>query len=298
MDLLSSPTALKRWTLASLVSNMLLIVTGGLVRVTQSGLGCSTWPECEPGAYLPHPEAGAHAFIEFGNRLLTFVLVAVAIGTLVAAWQARDSGGRPRTRLRVLALCAAAGIPAQAIIGGFSVLTNLNPWVVGAHLLPSIALIVVSVAMLHEAHGVRPDAKASVPARRVALGVFVLGMVVMVLGAVVTGAGPNSGDGGAARNGLNLEAVARVHALSVWATVAGTVLLLVLTRGTIKAWRSTVILLVVEILQGMIGYAQYVLSLPPALVVAHMAGTALFTAMISHVLLVTRAAHPSSSPRP
>ncbi len=288
MDLVSSPTALKRWTLASLVSNMGLIVTGGLVRVTQSGLGCSTWPQCEPGSYVPHPEAGGHAFIEFGNRLLTFVLVAVAIGTLVAAWRARDPGGRPRKRLRVLALCAAAGIPAQAVIGGFSVLTSLNPWVVGAHLLPSIALIVVSVAMLHEAHGLTPDARASTLARRVALGVFVLGMVVMVLGAVVTGAGPNSGDGGAARNGLNLEAVARVHSLSVWALIAGTVVLLILARGTIKTWRAAIVVVVVEILQGIIGYAQYFLGLPAWLVVAHMAGTALFTAAVSHLLLVTR----------
>ncbi|MGB4917049.1 MAG: COX15/CtaA family protein, partial [Propionicimonas sp.] len=93
MDLLTSRVALRRWTVASLVSNMTLIVTGGLVRVTQSGLGCSTWPQCEPGSYLPHPEAGAHAFIEFGNRLLTFVLVAVALGTLLAAWRARDAAG-------------------------------------------------------------------------------------------------------------------------------------------------------------------------------------------------------------
>ena len=100
MDLLTSRVALRRWTVASLVSNMTLIVTGGLVRVTQSGLGCSTWPQCEPGSYLPHPEAGAHAFIEFGNRLLTFVLVAVALGTLLAAWRARDGAGNPRRRLR------------------------------------------------------------------------------------------------------------------------------------------------------------------------------------------------------
>ncbi|MFZ0530016.1 MAG: COX15/CtaA family protein, partial [Propionicimonas sp.] len=89
MDLVGSPAALRRWSVASLLANLALIVTGGLVRVTGSGLGCSTWPQCEPGSYAPHPAAGAHAFIEFGNRLLTFALVAVAIGTLVAAWKAR-----------------------------------------------------------------------------------------------------------------------------------------------------------------------------------------------------------------
>ena len=288
MDLLTSRVALRRWTVASLVSNMTLIVTGGLVRVTQSGLGCSTWPQCEPGSYLPHPEAGAHAFIEFGNRLLTFVLVAVALGTLLAAWRARDAAGNPRRRLRALALWAAAGIPAQAIIGGISVLTNLNPWVVGAHLLPSVALIVICVAMVHEAAELRPDPGVGQGARWVARGVFLLGMVAMVLGAVVTGSGPNSGDGGAARNGLGLEAVARVHALSVWALIAGTLVLLVLARGTVTARRATIVVLAVELLQGLVGYAQYFLGLPSALVVAHMAGTALFAAAVSHLLLVTR----------
>ena len=288
MDLLTSRVALRRWTVASLVSNMTLIVTGGLVRVTQSGLGCSTWPQCEPGSYLPHPEAGAHAFIEFGNRLLTFVLVAVALGTLLAAWRARDAAGNPRRRLRALALWAAAGIPAQAIIGGISVLTNLNPWVVGAHLLPSVALIVICVAMVHEAAELRPDPGVGQGARWVARGVFLLGMVAMVLGAVVTGSGPNSGDGGAARNGLGLEAVARVHALSVWALIAGTLVLLVLARGTVTARRATIVVLAMELLQGLVGYAQYFLGLPSALVVAHMAGTALFAAAVSHLLLVTR----------
>lgn len=288
MDLLTSRVALRRWTVASLVSNMTLIVTGGLVRVTQSGLGCSTWPQCEPGSYLPHPEAGAHAFIEFGNRLLTFVLVAVALGTLLAAWRARDAAGSPRRRLRALALWAAAGIPAQAIIGGISVLTNLNPWVVGAHLLPSVALIVICVAMVHEAAELRPDPGVGQGARWVARGVFLLGMVAMMLGAVVTGSGPNSGDGGAARNGLGLEAVARVHALSVWALIAGTLVLLVLARGTVTARRATIVVLAVELLQGLVGYAQYFLGLPSALVVAHMAGTALFAAAVSHLLLVTR----------
>ncbi|MGB4917817.1 MAG: heme A synthase, partial [Propionicimonas sp.] len=190
--------------------------------------------------------------------------------------------------LRALALWAAAGIPAQAIIGGISVLTNLNPWVVGAHLLPSVALIVICVAMVHEAAELRPDPGVGQGARWVARGVFLLGMVAMMLGAVVTGSGPNSGDGGAARNGLGLEAVARVHALSVWALIAGTLVLLVLARGTVTARRATIVVLAVELLQGLVGYAQYFLGLPSALVVAHMAGTALFAAAVSHLLLVTR----------
>ena len=192
MDLVGSPKALRAWAIASLVANMALIVTGGLVRVTGSGLGCSTWPQCEPGSYVPHGDAPLHAYIEFGNRMLTFVLVAVAIGTFVAAWKARDAAGRPVTRFRLLAGLAAAGIPAQAIIGGISVLAQLEWWVVGLHLLPSLALIMVCTVLVHEVHAA-PPADATVAARYAAWTVLVLGWVVMLLGVVVTGAGPNAG---------------------------------------------------------------------------------------------------------
>ena len=285
MDL-GSPVALRRWTVASLLANMALVVTGGLVRVTGSGLGCSTWPQCEPGSYVPHPEAGGHAFIEFGNRLLTFVLVAVALGTLYAAWRARDTAGRPRRGLRVLALAAAAGIPLQAVIGGISVRTQLNPWVVGLHLVLSIALIVACVVLVHEAYGL-PAAAVRPVARWFARAVFAVGMVAMVLGIVATGAGPNAGDGAATRNGLDLEATARIHSLSVWVVVLLTIALLVFTGGT-AAQRAVAAVLVVEFAQGAVGYAQYNLGLPPALVALHMLGTAVFAAAIAHLWWLTR----------
>ncbi len=113
---------------------------------------------------MPHPDAGIHAYIEFGNRLLTFVLVIVAIGTLLAAWRARDAAGAPRPLVRGLAIAIIAGIVAQAVIGGISVLVQLNPWVVGAHLLPSIALIVACVLLVHEAYDRRPVPVATVGA--------------------------------------------------------------------------------------------------------------------------------------
>jgi len=156
MDLVGSPAALRRWAVASLLGNMGIVVTGGLVRVTGSGLGCPTWPQCTPGSYVPHAAADVHAFIEFGNRMLTFVLVVIAIGTFLAAWRARDEAGRPRRLVRGLALAAALGIPAQAVIGGVSVLTGLNPWVVGLHLVPSVALIVLCVVLVHETWPVPP----------------------------------------------------------------------------------------------------------------------------------------------
>lgn len=294
MDIVGTPRALRRWAVAALVTNMAIVVTGGLVRVTESGLGCSTWPQCEPGSYLPHPAAGGHAFIEFGNRLLTFVLVIAAIGTLVAAWKARDAAGRPRWLLRGLAIGVVVGIVAQAVIGGISVLVQLNPWVVGSHLLPSIALIGACVLLVHESRDHRPVALTQ-SSRRLVLAVAGLGVVVMLLGVVVTGAGPNSGDGAAARNGLELLVAARVHSLAVWLVVALSVLLAVLTRRQPVVRRAVWLLLGVEVFQAAVGYVQYFSSLPPWLVTLHMLGTTLFTAALANLWWRTRAADQNSS---
>jgi heme a synthase len=294
MDLVGSPVALRRWAIASLVANIGIVITGGLVRVTSSGLGCSTWPQCEPGSYVPHPDAGVHAYIEFGNRLLTFVLVIVAIGTLLAAWRARDASGEPRRLVRGLAIAVIVGIFAQAVIGGISVLVQLNPWVVGAHLLPSIALIVACVLLVHESHNL-----GAVPVgRSMRLAVWalaVLGALTMLLGVIVTGAGPNSGAGGASRNGLDLMATARVHSLSVWAVVALTIGLVVANRANPAARRAVVLLLGIELFQGAVGYAQYFLALPPWLVTLHMVGTALFTAALANLWWLTRREDQNSS---
>jgi len=294
MDLVGSPVALRRWAVASLLANMGIVVTGGLVRVTGSGLGCPTWPQCTPGSYVPHAAADVHAFIEFGNRMLTFVLVVIAIGTFLAAWRARDEAGRPRRLVRGLALGAALGIPAQAVIGGVSVLTGLNPWIVGLHLVPSVALIVLCVVLVHETWPVPPVAVRPL-ARLLVLAASAVGLLVMLLGVIVTGAGPNSGDGGAARNGLDLEAVARTHSLSVWLTVGLTVALIVTTSGAPRARRAVLVLFGVELAQGLIGYAQYFLALPAALVALHMLGTTLFAAALANLWWLTRRASGDGS---
>lgn len=283
MDLVKSPTALRRWTIASLVANMALIVTGGLVRLTKSGLGCPTWPQCESGSYVPYPESGIHGLIEFGNRLLTFALAAIAIGTLVAAWKARRDG-RPRVGLRWMAALAAFGIPLQAVVGGWSVLSGLNPWVVALHLVLSIVIIALCVAMIHQAYDLTPVAVAPTLAWLVR-AVFVVGMLVIWLGTVVTGAGPHSGDGGAQRSGLDLTLTARIHAGAVWLLVLLTVVALLMAWGTPRVQRALVILLVIEAVQGLIGYVQFFTALPVALVTAHMLGTALFAAAVTHVWL-------------
>ncbi|MCA0306988.1 MAG: COX15/CtaA family protein [Actinobacteria bacterium] len=294
MDLVGSPAALRRWAVASLVGNMGIVVTGGLVRLTGSGLGCSTWPQCEPGSITP-PEASLHASIEFGNRLLTFVLVVLAVGTFVAAWKARDDAGAPRRRTRRLALAAALGIPAQAIIGGFSVLAGLNPWVVGLHMVVSVALIAVCTVLVHDAYGWRPAAARPL-ARMLARVAFWVGMASMALGVVATGAGPHAGDSDSARNGLDVVAATRVHSLSVWVVVALTIALVLLTTGAAR--RAAVLLLAVELAQGAIGYAQYLLGLPVPLVALHMLGLTVFTAALANLWWLVRDTRPADAELP
>lgn len=287
--MLTSALALRRWALGSLIANAALVVTGGLVRVTGSGLGCSTWPQCEPGSYTPHPATGAHGLIEFGNRLLTFVLVGIALGTLITAWRSRAQDGRPNWGVRLLALGAAVGIPIQAVIGGISVLAGLNPWVVGLHMVASIALIVVCVVLVHQTWPVSP-APAARRLRLMIQAVFFLGLAVMLLGVIVTGAGPNSGDGGARRNGLDLLTTARLHAISMWALVTLIVASLVLAAARTRIRGAVLMVLAAAAIQGAIGYVQYFLHLPAALVALHMLGTALFTASIANLWWLTRTA--------
>jgi cytochrome c oxidase assembly protein subunit 15 len=133
---------LRGLAVASLVVNVLIVVTGGVVRLTDSGLGCPTWPRCTDDSFTPHGAMTLHSAIEFGNRMVTFLIAAVAIATFAAAWR---SG---RTSLRRLALALALGVPAQAVVGGITVLTDLNPWIVALHLLVSLAMICVAVVLL------------------------------------------------------------------------------------------------------------------------------------------------------
>lgn len=301
MDLVTPSTgvrkdrALRAWAVASLAANMVIIWTGALVRLTKSGLGCPTWPQCEPGSYVPTPAMGVHGVIEFANRLLTFVLAAIALGLFRAAWRAHRQGRVPR-RLPVLAFAVGLGIIAQAVIGGISVLTQLNPWVVGLHMVASVFLILVCVEIVHLAFGLTP-VPASPRLTALTQGVFWLGMVVVALGVVVTGAGPHSGDGGAQRNDLSPEWTAKAHAWAVWALVALTML------GLLWAWQDARLrrlwswLLAAELAQGAVGYVQYFTHLPVALVLLHMVGTTLIVAALGHLWRLTARAGASGQKR-
>lgn len=144
LRIVGGPRALRRWAVVSLIMNIGIVVTGGLVRLTGSGLGCPTWPRCTQDSYVSHPQLGIHGAIEFGNRLLTLVLISAAALTFISAMLYREDG-RPRPDLRWLAGGLALGIPLQGVIGGITVLTQLNPYVVALHLLLSMVLIALAV---------------------------------------------------------------------------------------------------------------------------------------------------------
>ena len=294
MDIVSSPSSLRRWSVASLIANMVIIWTGALVRVTSSGLGCPTWPQCTPGSYTTTPAMGLHGAIEFGNRLLTFVLIAIAIGTFLAARVAVRERRVPRQAV-TLSVLVGVGIIAQAVIGGLSVLAQLNPWVVGLHMVVSVFLVIVCVELVHVAFGLLPE---PAPARltRLTTIVFWLGMAVIALGVVVTGAGPHSGDGGVERNGLSPEYTAKAHAWAVWVLVALTILGCLWSWSEPRLRRLWVGLLAVELVQGAIGYIQYFTHLPAAVVILHMIGTTLVVAALTHLWRLTTTQVTSREP--
>lgn len=290
MDLVTTTDRrLHGWSVAALVTNMVIIVTGAVVRLTESGLGCSTWPHCKPGSFTPRPAMGVHSYVEFGNRLLTFVLLAVAIGLLIRCYRAGAGA-----RMRSLAWINLVSIVVQAVIGGISVLVGLNPFVVALHLLISVAIILVDVKMVWLA-GPHPSAAVDGLTMGMVRSTVAAMAIVMWLGTVVTGSGPNAGDHGSARTGFQIESVARLHGISVWVTVALTTACLVLavSRGISPLRRWTIVLLVVEAYQAVVGYSQYLAHLNPWLVIWHMVGVAAAAAAVGATWCCV---HPTPSP--
>lgn len=283
----------RRLTVASLIGQTLLVVTGGAVRLTASGLGCPTWPRCTSDSLVNTAEMGIHGFIEFGNRLLTFALAAVAALMLVYLWNLR----KERRDLFLLALGLLASIPAQAVIGGVTVLTNLNPWVVGLHFLVSMALVVFATLLVNRAFGRTGRFLAGRPAalpavlRPVTAAVALFSAVAVMLGVVVTGAGPHAGDADAPRNDLDWDLFSHIHAVPAYLVTAGTVvaLVLVIRRSIRGPFRTAVLaLLGVTVLQAIIGFTQYYNGIPALLVAAHMLGAALLMAASTNAWDIAR----------
>jgi len=281
-------TWVRRAAWASLVVNIGIVVTGGIVRLTGSGLGCPTWPRCTDSSFTTHRAMGIHGAIEFSNRMLTFVLVVVAVATVVAAWRTG------RSSLRRLAVVLLLGIPAQAVVGGISVLMDLNPWVVSAHLMISMALVGLSVVLLRrvdEGDG-PPVPTVGDGVRWLSLGVLAVGWAVLYVGTVVTGSGPHAGDAHAPRNGLDPRDITQLHADLVFLLVGLTIAVLVVLRTSgapALAHRAAAVLIAVELAQGLIGFVQYATDLPVVLVGLHLLGASLVSAALAWLVVSTRA---------
>jgi cytochrome c oxidase assembly protein subunit 15 len=301
--------------MANLVAQVLIVVTGGAVRLTASGLGCSSWPSCTPGHFTPtlHGATSYHAFIEFGNRTITGLLVVVALAVVVLA-------GFDRTRssaYRTLAWVPFVGVLVQAVVGGMAVRYELPPAVVGSHMLISMVLVAASAWLwVRSREGDAAPARL-VPAgtRTLAAALCAMGAVVVVLGVVTTGAGPHSGDDQVGyRFAIDPLTMARVHAAAVWVFVA--ILALTIYRlqlrarhaerspepgsgradGTTQAARDVVPappadgagvlhagyrVLGVTLGQAVIGYVQVATHLPIALVNLHMLGAAALVVVLT-----------------
>jgi cytochrome c oxidase assembly protein subunit 15 len=250
-----------------------LVLTGGAVRITGSGLGCPTWPECTPGSYTPVPhqaEGQLHAWIEFGNRLLTFALVAVALAVLINVLY------RGRRDLRSLALGQVLGILGQGILGGITVLTDLHPLPVAGHLLLSIILIAGAASLYsRREYSAHPRTDLDKLTKRVSVLHIGLTFVVIILGTIVTGSGPHAGDEKAQRFGFDIRTVSWLHADAVIALIGLTAAYYILVRNDPKLLRRVQVFLVVALAQGAIGYIQYFTGIPEILVAAHLLGATL-----------------------
>ena len=249
-----------------------LVVTGGAVRLTGSGLGCPTWPECTEGSYTPvahQAEPQLNVWIEFGNRLLTFVLVIASIVVVIAVLKSK------RKDLRGLAMGQFLGIFGQGILGGITVLTDLNPIPVAGHLLLSIILIAGATSLYSRRYSPAVFVKAAPLTHKISLAHIAISFLVIVLGTIVTGSGPHAGDAQAQRFGFDIRTVAWIHADAVIFLLGLTLAFYVALGTSVQTKRAIKIFTVIALAQGAIGYIQYFTGIPEILVAAHLLGATL-----------------------
>jgi len=266
-----------------------LILTGGAVRLTGSGLGCPTWPECTPGSYTPVPnqaEGALHAWIEFGNRLLTFGLVAVSLIVLahVLITKRRD--------LRLLAAGQLLGILGQGVLGGITVLTDLHPLPVASHLLLSIILVAAATSLYDRREA--PVEKIRQTDKLISLlskSHIALSFIVIALGTLVTGSGPHAGDAQARRFDFDIRSVAILHADAVIALFGLTLALAVALRAHKVVLNRIYIFTFIALAQGAIGYLQYFTGIPEILVATHLLGATLLWIAAWRIRLVFITTH-------
>ena len=267
---------------ALLVLQAGLVVTGGAVRLTGSGLGCPTWPECTDGSIGPvitQAEDQLHAWIEFGNRLIAWLILILALAALVYIVKKLKSRNDFK-RLRLLAILQILGFLGQVVLGGITVLTKLNPISVSAHFVLTLPLIAGALALRHRVLD-RPVLELQPMTRTVTKVVTALSFIVLLLGVVVTGTGPHAGDADAKRYPFDFQAVSILHADSVIALICLAIALYLVVKVSESAevkklfGRMILIFLAICLAQGAIGYLQYLTGLPELLVGAHLLGATL-----------------------
>jgi len=273
-----NPTTFRRLALVAWIFQALIVLSGAAVRLTQSGLGCEDWPRCSEESFTP--EAELHDWIEFGNRLISLVVTLSTIAVLIGAYRRRPQ----RADLVSLAWLLVAGTVAQVVLGGVTVLLDLNPITVSIHFLVSMALLVVAHLLWRRAD---PDGPPAAPTEADATSQLLLRAqlplagIVLLTGTLVTGSGPNSGDARADRLGFELTSIARIHSITVWLFMASLVGLALQFRNRIGAengdqrthrWPILRLILMTGVAQGAVGYTQFALGVPAALVELHVAG--------------------------
>lgn len=340
LGILTSPARLRLYVWLSLATQILIVVTGGLVRLTASGLGCPTWPKCTAESLVSTPEMGIHGLIEFGNRLLTFVLLIVAlltfatifrmhsnkrklvlptvvffstVITLVASlaalviygliwqlivvfvliflsvvgttiWFINTANCKEPKGILVPSFGLGLGIIAQAVVGGITVLTELNSWVVGLHFLISSYLIALASVLVFRALP-KPMGEISPVNRFLRWPIAIVSIVTIVIGVVVTGAGPHAGDPDTPRNGLDLEIWQHYHSYPGY-LMALLILIALIAQGRVSAslssypFRALVLLMLVTTAQAVVGIVQARMGVPAILVGIHMLGAAVLSSMV------------------
>ena len=249
-----------------------LIVTGGAVRLTGSGLGCPTWPECTPGSYTPvahQAEPILNVWIEFGNRLLGIVLGFVSLLVVIAVLKCK------RKDLRIIAFGQLLGVIVQGILGGITVRTDLHPNFVAPHFLISIILIPGAVSLYSRRRAPAVFVKSLPLTNRISLAHITTAFLAIVLGTIVTGSGPHAGDAQAERLNLDIQTVSWLHADAV-IILLGITFAFYVAQGTSERTKKTIkIFAALALIQGGIGYIQYFTGVPEILVGAHILGATL-----------------------
>nr|WP_233437739.1 COX15/CtaA family protein [Agromyces laixinhei] len=283
---------LRSFAWASFIAQVMIIATGGAVRLTGSGLGCPTWPTCTADSLVPTDELTYHSLIEFGNRLMTGVVGIIALIVFILVWRIR----RERRDLFALSFIVGIGIVAQAVVGGITVWTGLNPFIVGFHYLSSLVLVCITAAFLARMDSPAGPRESAVPGWYSGLAHATSGVLALtiVFGVLTTGSGPHSGDLEAGRTGFDSEILEHVHAWPGYALLALTLVLVVAAwRLRLPTLRWSIALLAIELVQVGVGLYQARNGLPALAVGVHMVLAALTAATMT--VVVMRLKRPASA---